>query len=100
VNGGWRHAWKRYGLGFRSAPGCFCRDAGAKVNDLLLESAGRPLQTVVKRQARVSQAEQGLLQLSCLIVRTNDARGLRDTQEDVVKRVDMTGHGQQLADGS
>ena len=98
--GGGRNAGQCYGSWRKLALRGLTFDGGAQIDDLLLEGAGRSAHAVVKREAGVREAEQGLLEFGGLVVGRGDARCLRDAQQYVVERIEMARKGQQLADGA
>ena len=84
-----RHAGKRGWGGRGGAASGFSLNIGAQVDDLFLQRSGRSLHTVVERETRVAEAEQGLLELRCLVVWAGNARGFRNAEQHVVERVQM-----------
>ena len=94
-----RYTGERDGSGLGAA-GCLGLDGGAQFDDLLLEGFGRALDAIVERETGAAEAGEGLLELSGLVVGSDDARGFNDAEEHVVERIDVADQGQQLADGS
>lgn len=64
----WRHTWERFWGGHYRALGCLHLDRAAQIDYLFLQRIGRPLYAFSKCHARISQADQGLLELRSLVV--------------------------------